>query len=303
MKLYLAGFYASNFNLQGNVVKKLTEPELQARLSIEHNLESYHYIYRQSAVDKIRGDGKKVFLDSGAFSAYTKGVTVNIPAYCEYVTRNWDIIEMVDDAPLASVLDGIGDPLLTYQNQMTMHRLGVPALPCYHYGEDPRYLDWYIENYSYITLGGMVPISTMQLVHWLDRIWEEHLCDSDGKPKVKVHGFGLTSLPLMKRYPWYSVDSSTWVQWSANGMLLVPGVGQVNVSSKSSSRKIEGQHLNTYTAPQREAIISHIRGLGFDPDRLANEYVSRWAFNAWAFQEEGRRSTLTHFKRPQPELF
>ena len=303
MRLFLAGFYASNFNLQGNVFKKLSEREKEARLSIEHCLESYHYIYRQSAVDKIRQDGKQVFLDSGAFSAFTKGVKVDIPAYCDYIKRNEDIVEKVDGILCASVLDGIGDPLLTYQNQFIMESLGVKPLPCFHYGEDERYLKHYIANYDYITIGGMVPISTPQLIHWLDRLWEEHLCDKSGRPRCRVHGFGLTSLPLMKRYPWFSVDSSTWVQWSANGMLLVPGVGQVNVSSKSSSRKIEGQHLNTYTPPQRAAIIKHIESLGFEPDRLADEYVSRWAFNAWSFQHEGTLSTLETFERKQPELF
>lgn len=303
MKLYLAGFYASNFNLQGTVFNKLTEVEKAARLSIEHNLESYHYIHRPTAVNKLRQDGKQVFLDSGAFSAYTKGIEVDLPAYCAYIHNNADIIETVDGVQCASVLDGIGDPLKTYQNQMQMEAYGVRPLPCFHYGEDERYLEHYIANYNYITIGGMVPISTPQLIHWLDRIWERYLCDPSGNPKVRVHGFGLTSLPLMKRYPWYSVDSSTWVMWSANGMLLVPGVGQVNVSSKSSSRKIEGQHLNTYTPPQRQAIINRIRAIGFDPDRLADEYCSRWAFNAWSFQEEGKLSTLERFKRPQPEIF
>lgn len=303
MKLYLAGLYTSNFDIGGRVFQKLTEREQQARLSVEHYLESYHYIYRQSAVDKIRRDGKRVFLDSGAFSAFTKGVEVDIKSYCEYIHRNMDIIETVDGSLCASVLDGIGDPFKTYQNQTIMEGYGVRPLPCFHYGEDERYLEHYIANYDYITLGGMVPISTPQLIHWLDRLWERHLCDGSGNPRVKVHGFGLTSLPLMKRYPWYSVDSSTWVQWAANGMLLLPGVGQVNVSSKSSSRKIEGQHLNTYTPPVKQAIIDHIKGLGFDPDRLADEYVARWAFNVWAFPTEGEKSTLADFKRPQPELF
>lgn len=303
MKLYLAGLYTSNFNIGGNVFNKLTDTEKEARLSVKWYLESYHYIYRQSAVDKIRNDGKVVFLDSGAFSAFTKGVEVDLPGYCEYIKRNADIIENVDGALCASVLDGIGDPLKTWQNQLAMESLGVRPLPCFHYGEDERYLEWYIANYDYITLGGMVPISTPQLIHWLDRLWERYLTDGSGRPKLKVHGFGLTSLPLMKRYPWYSVDSSTWVQWAANGMILIPGVGQVNVSCNSSSRKIEGQHLNTYTPPQRQAIINQIERLGFEAERLEKEYVSRWAFNVWAFPKEGEKSQLENFERKQPELF
>lgn len=302
MKLYLAGLYTSNFDLGGRVFQKLTPHEQCCRLGVAHYLESYHYICRGSSRDKIRRDGKRVFLDSGAFSAFTKGIQVDLPAYCRYVQEHADLIETVDGILCASVLDGIGDPLKTYQNQMAMEAQGVKPLPCFHYGEDERYLQWYLANYDYITLGGMVPISTPQLIHWLDRLWEQHLCDGAGRPRVRVHGFGLTSLPLMKRYPWYSVDSSTWVQWAANGMLLIPGLGQVNVSSKSSSRKIEGQHLNTYTPPQRDAIIAHIESLGFDPQRLQDEYVARWAFNVWAFPKEGEKSQLVDFKRNQPEL-
>lgn len=303
MKLYQAGFYASNFDLEGNVFKKLDATEKQARLAIRHNLESYHYVYRQSAVDKLRRDGVKVFLDSGAYSAFTQGIEVNIPKYCEYVQKNADIIETVDGVLMASVLDGIGDPLKTWQNQLHMEHLGVKPICCFHYGEDEKYLEHYMANYEYIALGGLVPISVEQKTFWLDRIFDKYLCDGAGRLKIKVHGFGLTSLPLMKRYPWYSVDSSTWVQWASNGMILVPEVGQINVSSKSSSRKIEGQHLNTITPPQRQAILSKIRKMGFDPTRLADEYVSRWAFNALTFQMEGELSTLEQFVKPQEELF
>ena len=303
MKLYLAGLYTSIFNLTGTVFNKLTDREKEVRIEVEHCLESYHYIYRQSAVDKIRADEKKVFLDSGAFSAFTKGVEVDMRAYCEYIHKNLDIIETVDGILCASVLDGIGDPLKTYQNQLQMEAYGVRPLPCFHYGEDERYLDWYIANYDYITIGGMVPISTPQLIHWLDRLWEEHLCDGAGKPKVRVHGFGLTTFSLMKRYPWYSVDSSTWVQNAAFGMISIPKFGNVNISAESPSRKKEGNHLTTFTPLEQQAIIAYIKSFGFDPERLAKEYVSRWTWNCQAFQNEGRLNTMTNFVRPQPELF
>lgn len=277
MRLYLAGLYTSNFDIGGRLFEKLTDAEKQYRVDVEWYLESHHYIHKQSFVDKIRANGKKVFLDSGAFSAFTQGIEVNMEGYCEYIHRNADIIDF------ASVLDGIGDPLQTYRNQLRMQELGVRPLPCFHYGEDERYLEYYLDNYDYITLGGMVPISTPQLKLWLDRLWDQYLTDQDGIPKIKVHGFGLTSLPLMQRYPWFSVDSSTWVQWAANGMILLPGVGQINISDRSSSRKIEGQHIDNLPVPQRQAIEDLIWEKGFDPDRLRSEYLARWIYNAWAF--------------------
>lgn len=284
MKLYLAGLYTSNFDLHGRVYAKLDEREKEMRRDVKWFLESYHYIHRERAVQRIRREGVKVFLDSGAFSAFSMGVEVDLGKYCDYIHKNLDIIETVDGQPLASVLDAIGDADGTWRNQMAMEARGVRPLPCFHYGEPIEVLEYYIANYSYITIGGMVPISTPQLKLWLDRLWADYLTDDQGRPIVKVHGFGLTSLPLMMRYPWYSVDSSTWVQWAANGMVLVPGqVGQVDVSNKSSRKKIRGQHMDSVSPLETAAIEASIRATGVDPDRLRDLYYSRWAFNAFAF--------------------
>lgn len=286
MKLYLAGIYTSNFDLGGRVYSRLDDREKEMRRGIQWFLESYHYIHKPKAVERIRREGVKVFLDSGAYSAFSMGVQVDLPAYCDYIHRNIDIIEQIDGQPLASVLDAIGDADGTWRNQYEMERRGVKPLPCFHYGEPVEILDYYVANYPYITIGGMVPISTPQLKLWLDRLWAHHLTNPDGTPKVKVHGFGLTSLPLMMRYPWFSVDSSTWVQWAANGMVLIPGqVGQVDVSSKSSRRKIRGQHMDSVAPIETAAIERSIRQLGIDPDRLRDLYYSRWAFNAFAFPD------------------
>lgn len=299
MRLFNAGLYTSNFDKLGTVYGRLTEDEKAKRDSCENFLESYHYVHSPRYVEKMRRDGVKVFLDSGAFSAFTQGVSIDIGKYCDYIHENADIIEF------PSVLDAIGDYKGTYHNQMEMERRGVRPLPCFHYGEPTEVLEHYVANYEYITIGGMVPISTPQLRIWLDRLWADHLTHADGTPKVKVHGFGLTSLPLMFRYPWYSVDSSTWVQWAANGMILVPGrAGQVDVSNKSSRRKQRGQHLDSLAPVQTEAIENEIRSLGGDPDRLRDLYYSRWAWNAWAFQEYARKSDeVAKFETIEQRLF
>ena len=293
MKLYLAGIYTANFKIGGSLYNRLTENEKRQRESATNLLESYHYIHRQTFVDSIRADGRKVFLDSGAFSAFTKGVEVDLPKYCDYIKRNKDIIEHVDGTLLASVLDGIGDPLKTWRNQLAMEQLGVRPLPCFHYGEDERYLEWYIANYDYITLGGMVPISTPQLKLWLDRIWEKYLTDGSGRPRIKVHGFGLTTVSLMERYPWYSVDSSSWVQIArVGGMLLMPEARVINVSNQSPQRRVEGQHIDTLTPLQRQAVEQKLAACGVDTERMRETYLSRWCYNIWAFDQLG----IQHFE-------
>jgi hypothetical protein len=56
---------------------------------------------------------------------------------------------------------------------------------------------------------------------WLDRVFDKFLTNPDGTPKVKVHGFGLTTPDLLFRYPWYSVDSGTWWRVSRYGGSLL----------------------------------------------------------------------------------
>lgn len=306
MNIYLAALYSSNFQKKGPLFLRLNDREKAARESVKYNLESYHYVFRNAPTQKIRNDGTKVFLDSGAFSAFTQGVDIDLPGYVDYIKRNMDIIRVEDGVVCASVLDGIGDPLKTYQNQLAMESLGVRPLPCFHYGEDERYLKWYMENYEYITLGGMVPITKPQLYHWLDRLWEEYLTDGSGVPKLKVHGFGLTTVDLVTRYPWHSVDSSSWVQSANTGSILIPGYGALAISSNSPTRKQAGRHYDSLT-PELQAGVRKIleTDQGYDVERLRVLYYSRWAYNCWSFgQMNEHQDTLAHtFFDEQISLF
>jgi len=285
MRLYLAGLFTNGFgNDRNKMVRKLLENENKQRKEVPWHLESYHYVHSQKSVDIMRDSGKKIFLDSGAFSAFTLGKETDIKAYCKYIQANEDIIEC------ASVLDGIGDPQKTLDNQITMEQLGTRPLPCFHYGEDPKFLKHYVKNYDYITIGGMVPISTPQLRYWLDEIWEKYLTDGAGRPLLKVHGFGLTTIPLMEEYPWFSVDSSSWVQISSNGnILLCDRFKSLSVSDKSPARKQAGQHYDSLDKYSQKAIRKILKKDGYKIGRLRTEYLSRWAYCCHSFNQLGIR--------------
>lgn len=287
MNLFTAAVYSNNYMPGQNRYIKLTEHEKSLVEQMPHILESYHYVGKQKYVDEMRANGAKIFLDSGAFSAYTLGVEIDLPTYCDYIKRNSDIIRIEDGIQMASVLDGIGDPLATYRNQLAMEAHGVRPLPCFHAGEDERYLDWYVANYEYITLGGMVGASTKQLCIWLDRIWSKHLTDGSGNPKIKVHGFGITSPEIMMRYPWYSCDSSSWIQAAAFGSIFTVDWGAIPVSDKSPSRHDRGQHASTLSQIEQEKFYIHLEQNGFSYERLSTIYESRAAYNLWAYKELG----------------
>jgi hypothetical protein len=243
-----------------------------------------------------------VFLDSGAFSAFSLGVSVDLPAYCKYIQENVDIIRHEDGICMASVLDGIGDPLQTYRNQLEMEERGVRPLPCFHYGEDERYLEYYIANYEYITLGGLVPISKPQQKMWLDRIWNDYLVDSKGHARIKVHGFGLTTSEIMLRYPWHSVDSSSWVQIGAHGNIFMDGKTYA-VSSESPNMKVANQHIDTLPPLLQAELERKIIERGHDPVRLRENTYARWSYNAEEYARLGREMAAMQFTLGQPELF
>jgi len=265
---------------------RLNEVEQNIFKNIPHLLESYHYINKQKYVDAIRDQNAKVFLDSGAFSAHSLGVAIDIDAYCDYIHRNIDILRVAaDGSVMASVLDGIGSDLITYQNQMYMESKGIRPLPCFHYSEDPRYLQLYVANYTYITIGGLVRKAKNDQREWLDEIWNKYLLDGSGRPKVMVHGFGLTSPELMKRYPWASCDSSSWVQAASFGSIFTSEYGPICVSSESPSAQVIGRHFSTLTPIEQEALQNMLQYKGFNYERLSKEYVSRAAYCCMGYCE------------------
>jgi hypothetical protein len=289
MQIYMAAVFTNSYMSGMNRYVKLTEREREIVHTLPHILESWHYIGKQSYVDHIRANNGRIFLDSGAFSAYTLGIELKVSDYCDYICKNWDIIRCEDGAMMASVLDGIGDAQKTYLNQMEMEQnfaargWPVKPLPCFHAGEDERYLEWYVKNYEYITLGGMVGGSTQQLMIWLDRIWNKYLVDGSGHAKIKVHGFGITSIPLMESYPWYSCDSSSWIQTAAFGGVMLPEHGPISVSEKSPSRHDAGQHAITLTPLEQDYVFRLLENNGFTYERLSTIYESRAAWNLWSY--------------------
>lgn len=272
---------------------QLNEHEQNILQQLPHLLESWYYIGKQIFVDHMRNNKAKIFLDSGAFSAWTLGAKLSVEDYCDYIIRNLDLIRVEDGNIMVSVLDGIGDPLKTWGNQLRMEELlkphGLRPLPCFHIGEDERYLQYYVANYDYITLGGMVGSSAEQLMKWLDRIYERFINDESGRPRVKVHGFGITTISIMEAYPWYSCDSSSWIQAAAFGSIIMPGISRkspalaLKVSEKSPSRHIAGQHVSTLTPDECQLIYDKLAKQGFTYERLSQVYESRVAYNLWAF--------------------
>lgn len=191
----------------------------------------------------------EVFADLGAYSAMTQGGSVDVLEYAEWVKRwsHWFSV-------YANV-DAIGDAKGTRENQERLESLGLNPLPVFHTGESFDVLEWYLERYPYMALGGMVPyaIHPEKLIPWIVK------CFKLAGGRTVFHGFGCTTWDIIKAIPWYSVDSSTW----GTGFRF----GKVKIFDPHHGRFVEAI-LGDYKKTFKHARL--IRDLGFDPEDFAD---------------------------------
>jgi hypothetical protein len=267
MKIYLADSSVRHFALaeQGCLSRGIP-------LKIRRILLSYHYVQNtplDSLLEKHFVEPyPEVFLDSGAFSAFSQGAKVDIVAYCNYISQYKHLLTVYSN------LDVIGSAEGTFANQKHMEKRGLEPLPVFHVGEDWKYLKTYLEYRPYIALGGMVPYNSSgrskKIIPWLVQ------CFKRAKNISVYHGFGCTSWDLIMNFPWYSVDSSTWSQAYRWGKPLL--------FDKNMGRFFEVR-LGDYRKCYRYASL--FRSLGFDPidfsDREKNKKVDVCAIAALSF--------------------
>jgi hypothetical protein len=205
----------------------------------------------------------ELFLDSGAYSASTKGLEIDIYKYIDFIKKNKDQIYIYCN------LDVIGNAEASWKNQEIMEAEGLSPLPVFHAGTDISYLERCLDNYHYFCLGAIAKMDTEARTTALDRYWKIICNNSTKAPCHKVHGFGLTSFDLMARYPWASVDSTSWIQYSAFGSILVPQFKngdydyslppwRVFVSVDSPYQKESGKHFSTFSEMEQEAIRHYV---------------------------------------------
>ena len=184
------------------------------------------------------GSVKSHFLDSGAFTLWTTAFKYhqeNNCGRCDYYDTD-EFVEYIDNygaflkkykiaIDLYANIDAIGNPEITYRNQKYLEdKHGLSPVPVVHFGTDISWLKKYMdEGYKLIGLGGLVG-STMKkgCRDWIDSCFNMVCNSPDRLPKIKLHGFGVTSYRFLIRYPWWSVDSAAWDKIASYGGICIP---------------------------------------------------------------------------------
>lgn len=263
-------------------------------------LESFFAI-RHKQLKKKKDFVKKFFLDSGAFSAYTQKKGIDLNQYISYIKDNNDKIDYYAN------LDEIYNPEKSAQNQAKMESEGLKPIPVYHYGENLKIFKKMIDKYNYIAIGGMVPISTQKLIPFLDECFG-CVCNKEGNTEKKIHGFGMTTLELMERYPWASVDSVSPILTAAMGGVYNEHGQVISLARKRSISMMSKLYLKEECTPLIKVNENNIKTNPFLQDisffELRYKYKARIIVNLRYFM--ALEKTLTEnpprYKNHQTKL-
>ena len=89
-----------------------------------------------------------------------------------------------------------------------MKEAGLHPIPVFHQGENWLWLEKMLkdgETYIGLSTGGQHRQPRPSIYRWLDQCFSR-LCDAQGRPLVRIHGFGITSRLLLLRYPCTTVE-------------------------------------------------------------------------------------------------
>lgn len=216
----------------------------------------------ETVIKVNRGDPRvKIFCDSGAYS----GVE-DVEGYSEFIKEHEQDIDYYVN------VDVMGKAKESFDNYRRMRRKGLDPRAAWHAGTDTKYLEIYLRDSNHICIGLLADKSNKERIENLDEIWSKYLVDGHGYPKYRVHALGVGSLEILRRYPWYSADSTRWVKESGRlACIRIPKCrdgkwifDENPIMIKVGVRgEITPKQILKLPRPEQEMIKRYLKELGF----------------------------------------
>lgn len=169
-------------------------------------------------------------IDSGAFSVWNTGGTVDRVKLLEF----YQVIKKAFPHSHFINLDSIPGKKgqkpskaevkraceESWDNYMFFKANNFEVLPVFHEDDEWEYLHRMMKETDYIAISPANDSSVKRRMKRLDRVY------SILKADYKTHGLAATSIQLLKRYPFYSVDSINWKTALLYGRMISGSIPQ-----------------------------------------------------------------------------
>ena len=237
-----------------------------------------------------------LMLDSGAFSAWSKGQEIDIDDYIQYIEDHKDLLhtyvslDVIPGKPGHKRTMAMAEEAAaaSFENYKYMRKHRLDPMPVVHYGEGYKWIDEYIAaGATYI---GLSPssglISKGGSIEWLDGVFTK-LTNRQGIPLIKTHGFAVASWDLMKRYPWTTCDATSWALTAAFGGIYIPVYKagkpdyslapiKISVSHYEDRDKTPKDHYTHFGPLMKERVRTFLeKEVGVTLDACASDYEAR----------------------------
>jgi hypothetical protein len=275
MRLFLATSPSKNFF------------DLFKQANVENCLVSYNFIKDPyKLLKEMNGYVPKNFiLDSGAFSVWANGKTIDIDAYARFAAELKDLLPPETNYYVVNldVLPGkFGErpskeqreesAQAGWNNMLYLESKGLKVIHVFHQHEDFGWLEKIAAHSDYIGVSPANDVSTKEKQMWLYKVY------SIIKSNVKTHGFAVTSHNQLYNFPLFSSDSSSWTAPARFGRIPV-------FTDKFEMKTIEYKN--------KKDVIKYwdfIKQVGIDI-LASDDYHHRLLFAIKSFQLLGKRAT------------
>jgi len=251
------------------------------QLGVKNYLSSYENQKGTDLAASIAGrcrPGNAFLLDSGAFSAWNSGRAIDLKEYISYardfIARHCDKIDQIYVVNL-DVIPGVQGVKPTkkevedaarqgWENMIRFEKAGLTPVHIFHQGESFEWLVRIAARHRYIGISPNNDASIKSKFNWMQRVY------SIIKARNMTHGFAVTARKLMQAFPWYSVDSTSWMAPTMYGKaVFTPEFDELGLSSRCKSHVEYVIHAN----------INELR-------RLQKKYTRLWASRGVVWDED-----------------
>ena len=266
--------------------------------NIKNILISYAYrdIFRGTLL--LKQNQVNLLCDSGAFTAWSKGDEVNLDEYIAFIKKNEDLI--TNSVNLDVIPGKTGEnptkeqseqaAAKGWENLLYMKSKGLDPIHVFHQGDDFKWLDLMLENCEYIGVSPCNDFHDNVKQDWLDETFRFIL--ESKHPDIKTHAFGVTSERLLKRYPWYSADSSSYSLTAAFGAILTP-FGRFCISDQN---KDDVDYIENKPKEYREHLQEYVSQFGFSYKSLQTNCQHRNIVNIMYFVDLENKINSVEYK-------
>lgn len=277
-----------DFYFAGEAAKELTQLMIQENANLLRSYMTERKAIEKLCEEKRNGWKGKLLVDNGAFTIHRKGGNVDIDEYINFINTH-------DEADYFIALDHIPGkwgtprtpeevaeaPIHTWENYLYMvDKVNKPEklLPVFHQGENLKYLDQILKypKVEYICISGNKELTNKQRESWYeecyDRIYELN-------PNIKVHCLGSATMSNARKYPFTSMDSTTYIMTAINGSIITP-----------KKTIYVGDGGKSMSPEEREELQRFIDPYGFKVDELGDNGKARLIINFYQILNSSRET-------------